>query len=45
MAEEGDWAPGCHEDTQCCQLTENIQVLPKGLEIAVQKEKVLIIQD
>ena len=45
MAEEGDWAPGCHEDSWCCQLTGKSQALPKTLEIAVQKEKVLVIQD
>lgn len=41
MAEEGDQAPGCHEDPP----TGNTQALPKPLEMEVQKEKVLIIQD
>lgn len=45
MAEEREWAPGCYEGHQCYQLTANNQVFPKGLEIAVQKEKVPIIQD
>lgn len=42
---EGEGAAGCCEGRQCYLLAANIQVFPKGLGMAVQKEKVLMTQD
>lgn len=42
MAEEGHWTSDYSEGHQGCQLTGNIQALPKGLKTAEPKENALM---